>query len=43
MVVVFIVAAVVLNVWYDYHHPLGIIFDVILALALAVRYMGKSE
>jgi hypothetical protein len=34
---------VLLNIWYDYRHPLGIIFDVVLALALVVRFVSKSE
>ncbi len=24
-----------LNVWYDYHHPLGIMFDVVLGVGSA--------
>jgi hypothetical protein len=34
---------VLLNIWYDYYHPIGIMFDVVLALVLLVRYVGKSE
>jgi hypothetical protein len=36
-------AVVLLNIWYDYHHPLGIIFDVVLASALLIWYVSKSE
>lgn len=32
-----------LNVWYDYHHPLGIMFDVVLAVGLLVWYLSKSK
>jgi hypothetical protein len=34
-----IVGAIVIgmNVWFDYHHPLGILFDIILAIVLVVR------
>ncbi len=39
---VLIVAAVLLNVWYDYYHPLGIIFDVIIGVGLLVAYLNKS-
>jgi hypothetical protein len=30
-----------LNVWYDYHHPLGIMFDVVLAVGLLIWYLNK--
>jgi hypothetical protein len=40
---VIVVAVVLLNFWYDYRHPLGILFDVIVALVLVVRYVSKSE
>jgi len=39
---VIVVVVVLLNLWYDYYHPLGIMFDVVLALVLLVRY-GWSE
>jgi hypothetical protein len=33
-----IVAVIIgLNVWFDYYHPLGILFDVIIVIILAVR------
>jgi len=32
-----------LNVWYDYHHLLGIMFDVVLAVGLLVWYLSKSK
>jgi hypothetical protein len=38
-----IVAVVLLNIWYDYHHPRGIILDIIIALIVVVRYLNKSE
>jgi hypothetical protein len=31
-----------LNVWYDYYHPLGIIFDVILAVVVLIWYLNRS-
>jgi len=33
---------VLLNVWYDYYHPLGIIFDFVLAVGLLIWYLSKS-
>ncbi len=33
---------ILLNVWYDYYHPLGIMFDVVLAVGLLVWYLSKS-
>jgi len=38
-----IVVVILLNIWYDYHHPRGIILDIIIALVLLVRYFSKSE
>jgi hypothetical protein len=29
---------VVLNIWFDYYHPLGIVLDVIILPVLFVRY-----
>ena len=43
LVVVIVVAVVLLNFWYDYRHPLGILVDVIIALVLVVRYVSRSE
>lgn len=40
---VMVSALLALNVWYDYHHPLGIVFDVVLAVALLIWYLGKSK
>ena len=28
----------ILNFWYDYDHPLGIFFDVIIGIALLLRW-----
>jgi hypothetical protein len=36
------VVLILLNIWYDYYHPLGIIFDVILAVVLLIWYLNKS-
>jgi hypothetical protein len=29
---------VALNIWFDYHHPFGIVLDVVIVLALFVYY-----
>jgi len=35
---------VALNVWFDYHHfPLGIVLDVIIVLALFLRYSSARD
>ncbi len=34
---------ILLNVWYDYYHPLGIIFDVVVAVVLLIWYLNKSR
>jgi hypothetical protein len=34
---------ILLNVWYDYYHPLGIMFDVVLAVVLLIWYLNKSK
>ena len=31
-----------LNIWYDYYHPLGIMFDVIGGVVLLIWYLNKS-
>jgi hypothetical protein len=36
------VVLILLNIWYDYYHPLGILFDFIGAVALLVWYLSKS-
>lgn len=38
-----VVVLVLLNIWYDYYHPMGIMFDVVLAVALLIRYASNSE
>lgn len=40
---VMIGAVLLLNVWYDYYHPLGIVLDVIIAVALLIAYLRKSR
>ena len=32
-----VVVLVILNGWWDYYHPLGILFDVIIVIIWAVR------
>jgi hypothetical protein len=39
---VIVVVLVALNVWYDYYHPLGIVFDVVGAVVLLIWYLNKS-
>jgi len=39
---VLIAGVVLLNFWYDYYHPLGIIFDVIIGVFWLVAYLNKS-
>jgi hypothetical protein len=39
---VLIAAVVLINVWYDYYHPLGIIFDVIIAVIFLTAYLKKG-
>jgi hypothetical protein len=38
---VIVTVLIVLNIWYDYHNPRGIVFDVI-AVVLLIRYLNKS-
>jgi hypothetical protein len=37
------VVAVVLNGWFDYHHPLGLLFDILIVVILAVRFGIRSR
>jgi hypothetical protein len=37
-----VVFAVVLNAWFDYYHPLGLIFDVVLGVGLFIAYLRSS-
>jgi hypothetical protein len=34
---IIVVAFVVLNGWFDYYHPLGILFDIIIVIVWAVK------
>ena len=43
MVWTILVVAVILNVWYDYHHPLGILFDIAILITWAVRSALKHR
>jgi hypothetical protein len=38
-----VVALVLLNIWYDCYHPLGIMFDLVLAVGLLIWYLSKSK
>jgi hypothetical protein len=38
-----IIAALVgLNLWYDYYHPLGLIFDAFIVIALIIHWIRKA-
>ncbi len=37
-----IIPLVALNIWYDYYHPRGIVLDVIILLALFIKF-GLGE
>lgn len=39
---VMVSALIALNVWYDYHHPLGIMFDVVLGVGLLIWYPSQG-
>ena len=36
---VFILLVLSLNLWFDYYHPLGFVFDVIVVLVLLIKYL----
>jgi len=40
---VFVAITLALNFWYDYYHPLGILFDIALAVGLFIWYLTKSK
>ena len=40
---VFVVVLVLANIWYDFYHPLGLIFDVVLVLSLLVIELRKPN
>jgi hypothetical protein len=40
---VVVVVVVILNLWYDYYHPLGIIFDVIIGGIFLVAHLKKPD
>jgi polyferredoxin len=33
---------ILLNIWFDYYHPLGFIFDVVVGIVLLIQYLNKS-
>jgi hypothetical protein len=33
---IFLVVVVVLNCWFDFHHPSGILFDIIIVIIWAI-------
>lgn len=35
-----VVVLVILNGWFDYYHPLGILFDIIIVIVWAAREAG---
>ena len=40
---VIVVVVVVLNGWFDYYHPLGILFDVIVVVIWAAKSDVRSQ
>jgi uncharacterized protein YhhL (DUF1145 family) len=40
---VMVAVLVLLNILYDYYHPLGIVFDVIAAIVLLIWYLNKPR
>jgi hypothetical protein len=42
-VIVFFLIVILLNIWVDYHHPAGILFDVAVVVIVLVRYLNKSN
>ena len=40
---IIVLVVVVLNCWFDYYHPLGILFDIIIVLVWAVRSDARSR
>lgn len=36
-------AGLLVNLWYDYYHPLGIVFDVVIGVVLLIAYLRKSN
>jgi hypothetical protein len=36
-----VVIAIGLNVWYDYYHPLGIVFDLVVVVIALIRYLSR--
>lgn len=40
---VFVLLLVGLNFWFDYYHPLGAVFDVVIVIALAISHSGPRS
>jgi hypothetical protein len=40
---ILVVVVVVLNGWFDYYHPLGILFDVIVVVIWAAKSDVRSQ
>jgi hypothetical protein len=38
-----LIPAIVLNLWFDYYHPLGILIDIIIALVLLFNYLDSRR
>lgn len=38
----FIAVLLVANFWYDFHHPLGMLFDAVLGVVLLILYLVKN-
>jgi hypothetical protein len=40
---VIVAVLLLLNILYDYYHPLGIVFDVVAAILLLIWYLNKPR
>jgi hypothetical protein len=40
---VIVAAVLLLNIWYDTHHPGGFVFDAFIAVVLLLAYLSKSR
>jgi len=38
-----LLAALVLNGWYDYYHPWGLLFDIVYVIILVIVWVVKSD
>jgi hypothetical protein len=43
LVIALIILIVVVNFWWDSYHPIGFLFDVVIAFILVVKYEGLES